>query len=88
MEFNEQTELTSEIDSRLTVLGGDLGVKGWSKKEKELTDTDNTVVIGGGAWVEVEEEMGVTGNEKTQKTFFCTNKIRDKIPGPIYKNET
>ena len=48
MESNEQTELTSktetdsQIESRLTALRQ---VKGWSKKEKKLMDTDNSVVI-------------------------------------------
>ena len=56
MESNEQTELTSEIDTGSYIeqadsSGGDtLGVEGSSKKEKkekELTDTDNSVVIAG-----------------------------------------
>ena len=40
-----------------------------SKKEKELTDTDNSVVMGeGGEWVEVEKGIrGITGNVNTIK---------------------
>ena len=52
MESNEQTDLTSKIDSdswmesRLTPLWGGMGaVDGLSKKEKELMDMDTSVVI-------------------------------------------
>ena len=52
MEFNEQTELTSKIEtdseSRLTALRWGYGMEGLSKKEKGLVDMDNRVVIVGG----------------------------------------
>ena len=54
MESNEQTELTrkteteSQIDSRMTAIGGrGYGVEGLSQKEKGLMDMDNSVVIAG-----------------------------------------
>ena len=59
MDSNEQTELTSKIEtdplieSRLTAKMGRLGVEGLSKKEKGLMDMDNNVVI--------MEEGGIKG---------------------------
>ena len=55
MEFNEQTELKSKIESdsqmesRLTALVcvvNGYGAEGLSKKEKGLMDTDNSVIAG------------------------------------------
>ena len=58
MESNEQTELTSKIEadswieSRLTALrDGEEVMERSSKKEKELMDTDNSVLIVGGRGV-------------------------------------
>ena len=44
------------------------GVKGWSKKEKELVDTGNSVeIVGVRRWMEVEDGIGeINGNGKTQ----------------------
>ena len=75
MESNEQTELTSKIDtdsyieSRLIALGdgvGIEGIEGSNKKEKELMDMDSGAVIAGGReWVEEEEDIvGINGNGK------------------------
>ena len=54
MESNEQTELTSkietdsQIESRMTTIGwGGQGLEGWSKKEKGLMDMDNGVMTVG-----------------------------------------
>ena len=55
MESNEHTEITSKIqtdsqmESRLTALGGRLRSGGLEQKKKELVDTDNNVMIVGGA---------------------------------------
>ena len=53
MESNEQTELRSETDrfrwrADDSYLGEGLGVEGLSKKEKELMDMENSVVIAEG----------------------------------------
>ena len=55
MESNKQTELTSKIErlidgGQMTAVGeqGGEGVEEWSKKEKELMDMDNSVVIAEG----------------------------------------
>ena len=51
MEFHEQTELTrkretdSYVESKVTAMGGSLGVEGLSKKIKGLMDMDRSVVI-------------------------------------------
>ena len=54
MESNEQTELKCKIETesqmeiRMTAKGrGSEGVEGLSKKEKGLSDMDNSVVIAG-----------------------------------------
>ena len=57
MEFNEQTELTSKIEtdsqmeSRMTVKAqsGECSGEGLNKKEKGLMDVDNSVVTGVGS---------------------------------------
>lgn len=48
------------VESRLTALrDGEEAMVGSSKKEIELTDTDNRLVMGGAeGWVEVEEDIG------------------------------
>ena len=74
MECNEQTELTSKIEtdswmeSRLTALGGGTGVgsKGFWQKEKDSW-TWTTVMTEEGRGVEVGEGIrGINGNGKIQ----------------------
>ena len=52
-------------------------MEGLSKKEKELTDTDNSVVMGeGGEWVEVEKGVrGINGNVNTIKNKLLKKRI-------------
>ena len=73
VESNEQTDLTSKIDSdswmesRLTPLWGGMGaVDGLSKKEKELMDMDTSVVIveGRGEGGGIRGYGGINGNGK------------------------
>ena len=78
VESNEQTELTSKIEtnswieSRLTALGGGSSVvEGLSTKEKGLMDMDNS-----GVFVEEGDITGLNGNEKnTIKETNQTKKI-------------
>ena len=53
-----------------------------SKKEKELTDTDNSVVMGeGGEWVEVEKGIrGINGNVNTIKNKLLKKKNFYHVP--------
>ena len=56
MKFNEQTELMSKVktDSYIEIkvmASRCLGIEGSSKKEKGLTNMDNTVVIARGSGV-------------------------------------
>ena len=61
----------------LKCMYGGLEAEGLSKKkkkiEKELIDTDGSVVIaGGGVWAEVEEDMeGINGNGKNKRKIKC-----------------
>lgn len=48
---------------------------GWggrgSKTDEELKDMDNSVVIGGGVWVEVEKQIrGIIGNGKNTVKYY------------------
>ena len=78
MESNEQTELTSKIDSesRLTARGvGEVwrGWRYWAKKKKELIDTDDRLLYSGeeGGW-RWRKVAGINNNGK--------NKIRKRKP--------
>ena len=56
-ELTEETENKTLNKFRLRALVDSWGRS--SKRKEELTDMDNSVVIiGGGGWVEVEEDMG------------------------------
>lgn len=47
-----------------------LSKNGRKKKEKELVDMDNSVVISkGGGWVEVEEDIRGINNEKNKISY-------------------
>ena len=63
-------------DFKVHVWGfGGRGIEQKKKKkiEKELIDTDGSVVIaGGGVWAEVEEDMeGINGNGKNKRKIKC-----------------